>query len=285
MGRHYVWQTSIVDLGFRHHFLLRGILATAAIHRATVHPEETDELLFQSFQHMDIAMAAFRQHLSKPDPATCIPVFALACLLNIHRLGLAQVQPPVDPVEEFCLHARLSRGIKPTVNEYWERILSSEMGPVVRDARLMTSPGQESMGSFLDALLLKDVVYDHHLDTALQDDCLAAIDTLHTLFTTTPIEADQAAIGRLFSWMANLSNGFLEMLERKQMVALVILAHFAVLMGRGERVWYLRGWAGWLLGAVEREVGEELGEWLEWPRGEIWGRVEGGGGCGYGMEM
>ncbi|KAF2159797.1 hypothetical protein M409DRAFT_29796 [Zasmidium cellare ATCC 36951] len=263
-GQQHIWQTSVPELGFRHHFLLRGLLATAAIHKATIHPDEAEELLLQSSRHMDIALATFRDHLSRPDPATCIPVFALACLLVMHRLGLAQVQTPTDPIEELCILARLSRGIKPTVSIYWDRILSSEMGPVVRGVTERKSAAAES--SFPEVHHLADLINENtSLDETYKKNCLSALEDLHSTFATIPGptgDVAQAFIGRIFSWTANLSDGFLEGLEGKEGVAIAVLGEFArLLRGTGEGVWYMRGWAGWILGEVERGFGEGEGGW------------------------
>lgn len=32
-----IWQTKMVEVGFKHHFVLHGILAVAAIHRGELH--------------------------------------------------------------------------------------------------------------------------------------------------------------------------------------------------------------------------------------------------------
>ncbi|KAK4496136.1 hypothetical protein PRZ48_012115 [Zasmidium cellare] len=244
-------QTSIPELSFRHPFLLRGLLATAAIHRATIHPDEFDDLILRSSRHMDIALSIFREHLTRPDPATCVPVFALACLLVMHRLGLAQVQKPEDPVEELCVLARLSRGIKPTVSVYWERILASEMGPVVRNVTEAKNHAASTSIPEIDQLQTL-IVSNSHLEDSYRSDCLSALQDLQSTFANTSTH-EQAVIGRVFSWTANLSEGFLAGLEGRETVAMAVLGAFAGLLGSaGEGVWFMRGWSGWIAGEVER---------------------------------
>lgn len=199
---------------------------------------------------MDIALTTYKSHLERPDPATCIPVFALACLLVIHRLGLAQIQPPADPIEELCVYARLSRGIKPTVERYWPRILLSELSPLVRNVTEPSMPPSTSICGPLE--LEKFISKAYQLPLALQSSYLLAMSELKTTFASTPLgAADPASVARIFNWLAVLPDGFLEAAKERETIAMGILGLWAELLEGGEGVWYLRGWKGVVLGAVK----------------------------------
>jgi hypothetical protein len=54
-------------------------------------------------------------------------------------------------------------------------------------------------------------------------------------------------------------------------VAVIILAHFAVLMARARYAWWMKGWPQRILDNAVRtlEPTPELMEWLDWPRAHI----------------
>jgi hypothetical protein len=68
-------------------------------------------------------------------------------------------------------------------------------------------------------------------------------------------------------WPVLVSEDYATALENKTPEALVILAFYAVMIGKTELKWCLNGWPRDVIRAVEKELAE-LGEWktwLEWP--------------------
>ena len=54
------WRTTVVDLGFRHPFLMRGILAISALHLARLHVESSHQWLVVAASHQEQALPAHR---------------------------------------------------------------------------------------------------------------------------------------------------------------------------------------------------------------------------------
>ncbi len=54
------WRTTVVDLGFRYPFLMRGILAVSALHLARLHPESSQHWLVVAASHQEQALPAHR---------------------------------------------------------------------------------------------------------------------------------------------------------------------------------------------------------------------------------
>lgn len=70
----------------------------------------------------------------------------------------------------------------------------------------------------------------------------------------------------LFIWPYQLEDEFTDALQTRDQVALVILAHFAVLLKVfGFSIWFLQGWSGHLLDGAQRSIDEHHRAWLEWP--------------------
>tara|TARA_R110002060_G_scaffold1755_12_gene3300 strand:- start:828 stop:1025 length:198 start_codon:yes stop_codon:yes gene_type:complete len=61
------------------------------------------------------------------------------------------------------------------------------------------------------------------------------------------------------------------MVESRVPQALVLIAVYCVVLKRAEDLWWIRGKAGSLLGAVRYELGGDRRweRWLEWPTAEV----------------
>ncbi|EHY61059.1 hypothetical protein ABEF92_003100 [Exophiala dermatitidis] len=73
----------------------------------------------------------------------------------------------------------------------------------------------------------------------------------------------------VFVWLYSLTDEFVDHLLRKEPLALLLLAYYAVLIRTMEHRWFMQGWAEYLLMSVRGLVGEELARWLVWPENQI----------------
>lgn len=70
----------------------------------------------------------------------------------------------------------------------------------------------------------------------------------------------------LFIWPYQLEDEFTDALQGRDQTALVILAHFAVLLKVfGFSIWFLQGWSEHLIDGAQRFIDEYHRVWLEWP--------------------
>ncbi|KAK4503050.1 hypothetical protein PRZ48_006477 [Zasmidium cellare] len=260
-----IWRVEMVEVGFRHPFVLHGILAVAAIHRAGLYPTESEELTMQSSTHMDVAISELRRQIEHPDPAAATAVFALSGVLVIHSLGMAQIHPPSDPIGDLCHWFRLVKGSQACVAGNWILLLSSELAPIITSVDRTTDPGR----GVPEVLRVKDLIRQEIPDDNedLQETYLQAIDELHVVFVNVHHYIRQqeiSAVNHTLSWIATVRPAFLDLLYQRDQLALVILAHFAVLFRLQENSWWMRGWARWTLDAVQAQLEPGFREWTEW---------------------
>jgi hypothetical protein len=70
----------------------------------------------------------------------------------------------------------------------------------------------------------------------------------------------------IWEWASNVDDSFLDMCSARDPVALVIFAHFAVLMSLGRDTWYyFQSWPAVLLGQIRELLGDELKDTIRWP--------------------
>lgn len=231
---------------------------------AGIYPAECEELTMQSSAHMDIAISELRRQIEHPDPNVSTAVFALSGLLVIHSLGMAQVHPPADPIGDLCHWFRLVKGTQACVAGNWIRLLSSELAPILTSVDRKKDPGR----GVPEVSRVKDLIHQEiRDDPVLQETYTQAIDELHTVFINVHHYIRQqeiSAVNHTLSWIATVRPAFLDLLYNRDQLALVILAHFAVLFRLQENSWWMRGWARWTLDAVQIQLDPRYHEWTEW---------------------
>lgn len=102
------------------------------------------------------------------------------------------------------------------------------------------------------------------------DGCLCALDCMLGIYEASYGDEDGFYDGPsvnqfVFGWLYRLDRRFINRLQRKDPIALVILAYYAVLISTMERLWYMTSWADHLVGAVKSFIHEDYIHWLEWP--------------------
>lgn len=89
--------------------------------------------------------------------------------------------------------------------------------------------------------------------------------------TSIPYAVDDTTIGSLkdrgaiFVWATRISRNFIQLVEKRNREALVIVAHYAVLAGRVRNVWWLEGVGADVLTAVAMGLGHENWHLIAWP--------------------
>ncbi|KAH7359848.1 hypothetical protein BKA66DRAFT_515029 [Pyrenochaeta sp. MPI-SDFR-AT-0127] len=266
------WQNAFMELGFEHHFLLHGLLALAAAHKASfVLPADRQSLLLQADSHISRALETYRKHLETPNMETAIPMFILSSVLLTYNFGSAQERPE-DPIGSLHHCFMLLQGIKVVIVPHWEHIMESAVFAALTDS---TSPSAlEALDEIAkndksqDILRLTELT-ELLLDTQDKEACTDAINDLHTTwlrFRHVAPERDEYTL--LFQWPARLNNRFLDLLAAHNPVSCIITTHFAALLAQGRKVWWTFKWPKWLLTASEQLLAAtpDLLRWLDWPQ-------------------
>lgn len=94
--------------------------------------------------------------------------------------------------------------------------------------------------------------------------------------TTVGMLRDRAAI---FVWATKISKEFISLVEQRDRDALVIIAHYAVLLGRVRSVWWLQGLGSHAIWAVAIAIGRKHQHLIEWPVQAVGVDLSGDSGC------
>ena len=104
-------------------------------------------------------------------------------------------------------------------------------------------------------------------DQIVRKSCEEAIDKQRNCFTWATEK--YYSLTYTFSWPAMVSAEYMTLLNLKSPEALVILAHYCVLLYGLDDCWYVHGWAAYTVKAIYRSLEEPWRKWLEWPMRRI----------------
>jgi hypothetical protein len=267
VGDEYVriWQDYVVKLSFDRPFLLSGIFAITSLHKAHFDPHNQGELIVQSSAYLSHALEGFRYQVAHPTAETVVPIFALACLLVVHSLGIARFQPPEDPISALLDLAQLIRGSGTATHGHWEHFCKSEMAVLARSAAPDSNFGEDNA----EVLELRNWISQ---STRVKEEdrkiYLETVEHLHIVYrnvqhSANPTKSRDAIV---LSWLAAISTEFLAKLTAKDPIALIVFAYFAVLFRWQENAFWVQGWAEMVFNAIEEQLGTEDRARIEWPR-------------------
>lgn len=101
------------------------------------------------------------------------------------------------------------------------------------------------------------------LETTLQ--------TLRRVFSLSTYKPEISELAATISWMALIPEAFVQLIEERVPGALLLIAHYCVLLKRLENMWWVKGKAENLLETVRATLGDGWERWLNWPINEVMG--------------
>ena len=266
------WQVGFIELGFEHTFLLHGLLALSAVHKASfLQPTERQSLLLQADSHISRALDTYRKHLEAPNVETALSMFILSSVLLTYNFGIAQ-EKPEDPIGALHHCFMLLQGIKVVLVPHWDQIKDSAVFAHMTD--LASASTLEQLDNLAkddksqEILRLKELT-ELLLDAQDKEACAEAIDELHaTWLRFRHLTLDRDEYGLLFLWPARLTSRFFDLLAAHNPVTCIITTHFAAILAHGRPIWWVSKWPVWLLAASEQLLAAtpDLLRWLDWPQ-------------------
>lgn len=273
----YALQHDLPQEGLRHPFLMHQILAFAGFHLAYTQPERRHIYLKQASQHQNFTIHGMRKTLAGPiSSENCHATYATSIFIS---LGAFAVYPcyenyntffsPVDSLVEiftlitgmglilFTSDEELRTGpLKRLFRKHVERESPDHPCPQLSGRLPLLEAQLDEVGADLD----EDVRMCMKKTTAALQDCLEKIATQNSGLGHAPLRA-------AFLWPLLLSTQCLDWIKCRHPAAMVILAHYALVLHSAEAdCWYLRGWGR----AIAESVAEALAgtHWLNlarWP--------------------
>jgi len=281
--RQQLWQQVVPKIAFSHPFLLRGLLAFSALHLAYRTPEKRTALRAEAAVHYDAGVTLFRAAMMKITSENCTGCFAFSSLLAVYAwassdqngdLFFSKTSSTGDQLTPEW--ATLLRGIRHIVEVAGQWI---EKGPMKLlmcpwamefqgvDPELMREihPGPSARLTALSRLWNRSTAKLDATDVVVLDRTLTQLHEAYWMMRSSDKECQTASVGIALAWPIRVPERFLAMVNNMDPEALILLAHYSLLLNKVDNVWFMHGMGGHLLRSIQQRLGKEWESWIAWP--------------------
>ena len=291
-----LFQTTVVVEGLHHDFLIHCILSTSAFHLGYMQQQKHQSSLSQdsiesdpetasflaksrlyflaAHAHYNIALSSFRSNLTSITPSNSSALFACSSLILIATLARPRRAAADDKWVDYngdygiaktieWLH--LVRGTATLLEPTRPWVLQGSMKSL---ADWRPDPENQSLDEDTSSRLKElSLFVAESRDQIVRKSCDEAIDKQRNCFIWA--KENNHSLTYTFSWPAMVSAEYMTLLNLKSPEALLILAHYCVLLYSVDDCWYVHGWAAYTVKAIYRSLEEPWRKWLEWPMRRI----------------
>ncbi|KAH6662108.1 hypothetical protein B0J14DRAFT_310239 [Halenospora varia] len=258
-----VSQTVILDQAMKHHFLLHGLLALSALHLADSSPDHQKYTDIATAHHTR-GLALFHDILLSIDGENCAASIAFSSITLMFMFGLSRPQgghpANIELVSDLAQILLLGKG--------WHKVVHVADNLKCR-AGLSVSPSPKPHTNTLSPDTEVAFGHLHSLNQGYDRDVYAsAINSLKSVFRKMAEEKDDNP-HIVSEWAILIPEEFIRLVTERHSLALLIVAHYCVVLHKSPRVWWVNGWSEGLFGVISRSLGVLYQDALQWARLQI----------------
>lgn len=294
LASHLVWRDTIFAEGLRHDFVLHSIIATSALHKATLLPKSSDayaEYSKVALAYQNLALASFIPEVSRPNEDNGIALFTLSLFLTIWAFASRRLPEGFNNVKLELSHGDSSPGIfcdahTPTAQFIEIIMIVRGVYAVIRETdrwlqgdieELLRYPRNDELPpNSLDIVeafdLLQRAVEDRQLvpsgdeNQSLRELYLQQLQSLRDVARCrSVVEWD----GHIFSWVIMAPPAFVDCLKQGQPMALAMFAHWAAALRCMDHHWWATGWPYSLVADLVNVLDSSWDAIMDWPKKQV----------------
>jgi hypothetical protein len=272
-----IWQQVVPQIAFTHGFLLHGILAFSALHLAPSQPERNTFLWTEATAHHDIGLRLFRLAMSNITSQNCDACLAFSTIVAAYGWASSNQtgnlffsDTPTSEGEPKVEWASLLRGVNTLLETAGEWMTSSSLKLILHprpDPKLAEAVDPElsvkltALGQLWDKLPEKF----NAVEVEALNETLFLLHEDYTLVASYPDERQVDIVSIVYAWPIKVPGIFIAMVKELKPEALILLAHYSLLLNRADHLWYVQGMSRRLLQAIHSKIGKEWESWIAWP--------------------
>lgn len=274
-----VWQKHLVQWGIDFPSILHLILALSALHLAYEQPGLREQYVQQADGHFTFGIRSVTSVLSELNADNCQKVYMSAVMICFiyfgrgPRPGEYLIFSDSGPAEWLAL----MRGVRLIVSSHRAKVFSGilEPGPNYRNGDLTAEMRIELHEHIVHTEAVQRLVGRDMTDDGVRDKHLAVIENLFEIMREVYERRSAGSpavdlMDLLIGWIYRLPEEIIGSLERKDAHALLILAHWAVLLKYMNSAWFMDGWAEHVLSGISTYLHEDYRPWIEWPLKQVY---------------
>lgn len=269
----------IMRLAMATPFLMHQMLALSAF-RLFADDTNRKELMIRASCHQNEALILVKPYLGSATEEHSLALLFFSSLAAVSSLAEPALSiddtqaEDFDPIE-ITRHAfQLSRGIMTVVAPFWFYIRQTWAWPAIQseiEAGNDVTPQPKGTPAYV---YLRSLAFGLENAEARQA-CLDAGTQILESISLMQQRKDASMSRRIVtSWPAVTDAVFHSLLAERRPVALVILAHYAAALHLGTGLWWIGRWPIVLFSHIEKVLGAEWTDFLEWPKSIIFGQED-----------
>ncbi|KAK6071336.1 hypothetical protein SCUP234_06349 [Seiridium cupressi] len=299
-----MWRINVPQLGFSTSFVMRAVLALSALHMSRLHPSKADFYVSIARCEHQVALRTATELLRNVTAANCSALFIFSLITFFYTVASPRASDHILLFDGSGILDWLVvlRGLRHISDAAAEELLGGPFAIAVTFGRIKvghaTSRPVPTSTAWLSTTEHKQLATLRQLISRNVSDSRAAtiysetIDILETCFfehqsrlpaiDMRALDAnDSSAVSdvqettTVFTWPYLASSEYMEMLGQRQEVALVILAHYCVLLQSLNGCWWMQGWPSYLIENIWQAINGQHRLWIQWPMEEIGWQPEG----------
>lgn len=267
----HLWQMEIPREAIAYPFLMHQILSVSAFHLASLDSSQNQTYLSRAFYHQQYAICGIKEEVTDITPINCHALFIASSLLFFGAFATtsqATARPCHREVDNILDIFTLIRGVSAILSSSKENIRNGIFGEFME----CSSPPERTglLNLLLERLpaISKGLTADRRISHEARALAEEAMDGLRVSIGRAKTAATELSVAIV--WPMTLSNGFLTLLRVHHTAALVVVAHYCVVLhAAGSEFWFVRGWGRRLIDAIAESLLPSWHEEIQWPLGLI----------------
>ncbi|KAL4993957.1 hypothetical protein BDV10DRAFT_197899 [Aspergillus recurvatus] len=261
-----VWEVPVLQEALRTPFLMHGILAISALHRAHLYPHDRQaEWISTAVAHHSTGLALFTKQLDSIDESSAKAMTTFAAIAGVFSFASTLQSsgqadgPSLNALADILV---LARGVQTIGSQAMEFLRPSTFAPLYN----FSNPEANIPDDVLTAL---DYLESLNAEICQRSKCYRATyyeRTIQTMRELAPFTyAEPASLTFVGGWAVWTPPEFLEGVRAREPFALVILAHFCVFMHTARHHWCIGSWGQIVLREIVQSLETDWHTHIKWP--------------------
>ncbi|KAI9374117.1 hypothetical protein BJX61DRAFT_532591 [Aspergillus egyptiacus] len=275
---HTLWQIHVPKWGMSFPSIMHLLLALSALHLASLHPEEKESFTRQADEHFTFGVRSVTTvlALNTLDSDNCQQVYISAvmiCFAYFAR-GAREGEYLVFNEKGKSEWLVLLHGVRAIMEQKRQEIFTGVLAPTENDPGLVSKSGIDLRAELQRHRTrlreIRDLVLTRVANTEEGNIYTSVVDDLVRSFEQAYQTRERGCsalelMASTMGWTFRLLPTMIDRLEEKEPVALIILAHWAILLRFMREIWFMRGWDEHLITGIRACLPGEYAGWVEWP--------------------
>ncbi|XPS69862.1 hypothetical protein M3J09_002114 [Ascochyta lentis] len=264
------WQHQMAEIGFENPYVLHLMFAFTALHLAHCRPTRREQYVATADHHYEQALILVTPEIANLGPSNCDAVLAAVQMICFISWGRG---PQPGEYLAFGRDKRsdwlmMFRGIRTTLSSISRKEFAKTHAPATNN-KSRPLPAQEAPAGYEKQLdELREHVDFVSKDTPHHEEDTEAVDILREMYNNR-YQGIDTEYHVAFGWLYRMTDSFFERLQQRDPTAMIVYAHFVVLISALEQFWYMQGWTHHVMDGIWESLPREHRAWLDWPAKRI----------------